>query len=173
MRNHSWNMVWAQSRPLLMWSCRNRKPWIPDIVATFALKPLVNVLQFCGIVILDITEKREIYKHFVGLKSKIFGNGRLSPWKKRMHWTFLCHLTGTLRGILESCLILGDKKKTKLFSTPNLVVEASSVPNDTKVLFLDFKNMLSHWDEIQSVQLGNIFLLELVEMAVISLIITV
>jgi len=41
-------------------------------------------------------------------------------------------------------LILGDKKRTKPFSTPNLVVEASSVPNDTKALFLDFKNMLSH-----------------------------
>jgi len=32
----------------------------------------VNVLQLCGIVILDIIEKREIYKHFVGLKRKVF-----------------------------------------------------------------------------------------------------
>lgn len=173
MRNHCWNMVWAPSRPLLMWGCRNRKPWIPDIVATFALKPLVNVLQLCGIVILDIIEKREIYKHFVGLKRKVFWQWETWPLEAKMHWTFLCHLTGTLRGILVFCLILGDKKRTKPFSTPNLVVEASSVPNDTKALFLDFKNMLSHWDEIQSVQLGNIFLLELVEMAVMWLIITV
>lgn len=98
---------------------------------TFALRPLVNVLQLCGMIIQTSLKKREIYKHFIGLKERFFSSGRLSPWKQSKPDISLSVL-GTLRGILVFCPVLGDKKRTKPFST-NLVVEASLKPQWHKI----------------------------------------
>lgn len=70
-----------------------------------------------------------------------------------MKWSFLYYFTRTLKGILEYCLVLGDLKRTQTFSTLNLVMEASLVPDDTKALFRIFKNVLL---PLRYVQLGNV-----------------
>lgn len=89
------------------------EPRIPDMATTFPPEPVVSALQLCGWVILSITEKGELYKHFAGLKRKFFWQWGIWLQQKKTCLGYFCHLTGTLRGILESHLVSGGKKVTK------------------------------------------------------------
>lgn len=85
--------------PSLCWcGAAETEPRILDMATTFAPKPLMSALQFCGRVIPDTLKKEKSTNILLCWKERFLALGHLAPAKK-LHWIFLCHFTGTLGGI--------------------------------------------------------------------------
>lgn len=156
MKNHSWNMGLGLN-PGLCW-CRavETKSRIPDMTTTFVLKPLASAVQFCERVILDISEKGEIYKRLVGLKRQVLVMGNwLWQGKNEMVISLLSHRNSEGNsGILFS---IRRFKKSPNLSLPWIWWWRPPWCQMTQNLSSSsLKMCFSHWDEIQYVQLGNV-----------------